>query len=154
MRLYLVQHAESKSEAEDPSRGLTDKGQSDVKKVAAFLKPLGLTVTAVWHSGKTRALQTAEILAQAVSAGHGVIKHDGLAPLDSVQPIQDEISRESEDLMIVGHLPFMGKLASVLAAGSESADAVAFQQGGVVCLERDDKAVWRIHWAVTHEVVG
>jgi len=154
MRLYLVQHAESKPEAEDPSRGLTEKGEADVKKVAAFLKPLGLNVAAIWHSGKTRAAQTAEILAQAVSATQGIIKRDGLAPLDPVQPIQEEVSRSSEDLLVVGHLPFMGKLASALAAGSESADAVAFQQGGVVCLERDDKGAWRVRWAVTPEVVG
>jgi phosphohistidine phosphatase len=154
MRLYLVQHAESKPESEDPARGLTDKGQADVKKVVAFLKPLGLTVSAIWHSGKTRAVQTAEILAQAITASQGVTKHDGLAPLDPVQPIQDQVSRSPDDLMLVGHLPFMGKLASALAAGSDSADAVAFQQGGIVCLERDEHGTWRIRWAVTPEVVG
>jgi phosphohistidine phosphatase len=154
MRLYLVQHAESKPEAEDPNRGLTDKGETDVKKVAAFLKPLGLSVAAIWHSGKTRAVQTAEILGQAVSASQGLSKHEGLAPLDPVQPIQEEVSRVLDDLMLVGHLPFMGKLASALTAGSDSADAVAFQQGGVVCLERDDKGGWRVRWAVPPELVG
>ena len=154
MRLYLVQHAESKPEAEDPARGLTVKGASDVKKVADFLKPLGLSVAAIWHSGKTRAVQTTEFFAQAISASQGIIKHDGLAPLDPVQPIEQEVSRVSEDLMVVGHLPFMGKLASALAAGSDSADAVAFQQGGVVCLERDEQGAWRIRWAVTPELLG
>ena len=154
MKLYLVQHAESKSEKMDPARGLSEKGQADVKKVAAFLKTLRLVVEAIWHSGKTRAVQTAGILGQAVSAKQGVIQQNGLAPLDPVQPIQEKISQVSEDLMIVGHLPFMGKLASSLAAGSESADAVAFRQGGVVCLERDDQGTWRVRWAVTPDLLG
>ena len=154
MKLYLVQHAESKSEKIDPTRGLTEKGEADVKKVAAFLKPLGLTVTAIWHSGKTRAFQTAEILRQALSAKQGVLERGGLAPLDPVQPIQEEIFQVSEDLMIVGHLPFMGKLASALAAGSESADAVAFRQGGIVCLECDDQGTWSVRWAVTPDLLG
>jgi phosphohistidine phosphatase len=54
--------------------------------------------------------------------------------------------------MIVGHLPFMEKLASLLVAGSEDADIVAFQMGGVVCLERDDVGVWRVRWMVTPDM--
>ncbi len=153
MRLYLVQHGESNPEEVDPQRGLTDKGRADVEKVAAFLKPLSLTVQAVWQSGKNRATQTAETLARALAGSQPVVQHAGLAPMDPVGPIANAVSNISEDLMIVGHLPFMGKLASLLAAGSETADAVAFRQGGIVCLERDDKAVWRIRWMVTPDLL-
>ena len=44
MRLYLVQHGQSKSEEEDPQRRLTDKGIGEVQKVADFLRPLGFAV--------------------------------------------------------------------------------------------------------------
>jgi phosphohistidine phosphatase len=153
MRLYLVQHGEAKPEAVDPHRGLSEKGQADVKKVAAFLKSLELCVKAVWHSGKTRATQTADILAQSLASADGVIQHAGLAPLDPVDPIRHEVEQDTSlHYMIVGHLPFMGKLASLLVAGSESADVVAFQMGGVVCLERDDKDVWRVRWMVTPDM--
>ena len=37
MRVYLVQHGESKSEEEDPQRRLTDKGIGEVQNVANFL---------------------------------------------------------------------------------------------------------------------
>jgi len=154
MRLYLVQHGESKPEEVDPQRGLTDKGRADVRKVAAFLKPLSLPVKAVWQSGKTRATQTAEILAPVLTGSPPVVQHAGIAPMDQVGPISEEIGRTSDDLMIVGHLPFMGKLVSLLAAGSESADVVAYQQGGVVCLERDDKGIWRIRWMVIPDALA
>jgi len=63
MRLYLVQHGKAKSKDEDPDRPLTDQGRNDIKKVAVFLaENAGLKVTSIYHSGKTRARQTAEVL--------------------------------------------------------------------------------------------
>jgi len=153
MRLYLVQHGEAKSEDIDPERGLTDKGRRDVERVGAFLKPLGLVVSAVRHSGKTRAAQTAEILAQSLTVAQGVIEQEGLAPLDPVEPIAHPLTGMSEDLMLVGHLPFMADLASYLVAGAESVDVVAFQQGGVVCLKSDEKSGWRVRWMVTPDLL-
>lgn len=153
MKLYLVQHGEAKSEEMDPSRSLTEKGAADVGKVAGFLNPLHVKVKAVFHSGKTRARQTAEILAEVVRDGD-LKAHGGLAPNDPVGPLKDEIAQTSDDLMIVGHLPFLGKLASVLVGGAESADSVAFRQGGIVCLERDEKGAWRVRWMVTPDLLG
>ncbi len=153
MRLYLVRHGEANSKEIDPQRGLTDKGRQDVERVGAFLKPLGLVVSQVGHSGKTRAAQTAEILAQSLSVGQGVIEHEGLAPLDPVEPIAQQLTGMSEDVMLVGHLPFMGYLASYLIAGAESVDAVAFQEASIVCLERDARSIWRVLWMVTPELV-
>jgi phosphohistidine phosphatase len=64
MRLYLVQHGEAKPEEEDPAHHLTERGFADLQKVADLLRPLKLAVLAIWHSGKPRAVQTAQILAQ------------------------------------------------------------------------------------------
>jgi phosphohistidine phosphatase len=153
MKLYLVQHGEAKPEAVDPSRGLSEKGQADVKKVAEFLKSLELCVKGVWHSGKTRADQTANVLAKSLASADGVVRQRGLAPLDPVEPVREELEQDTNlHYMIVGHLPFMEKLASLLVAGSEDADIVAFQMGGVVCLERDDVGVWRVRWMVTPDM--
>jgi phosphohistidine phosphatase len=154
MRLYLVQHGEADPEEVDPSRGLSVKGQADVKRVAKFLKPLNLSVKAVRHSGKKRAAQTADILAQSLSSADGVVQHAGLAPMDPVGPIKQEVETDApRDYMLVGHLPFMGKLASLLTAGSEDADVVAFRNGGVICLERDDTGTWHVRWMVTPDML-
>lgn len=153
MRLYLVQHGEAQPKDVDPERGLTDKGRRDVGKVGAFLKPLGLVVSAVRHSGKLRSAQTAEILGQSLTVAQGVLELEGLAPLDPVEAIANQLTDMSEDLMLVGHLPFMANLASYLVAGSKSADVVAFQQGGVVCLKSDEKSGWRVRWMVTPDLL-
>ena len=80
MNLYLVQHGKAVAKEVDPDRSLTGQGRVEVKKVAAFIERLNLTVGWVWHSGKTRAAQTARILAEVVKADKGVLQRDGLAP--------------------------------------------------------------------------
>jgi phosphohistidine phosphatase len=67
MLLYLVQHAEAKKEEDDPERGLTDKGFRDIAGTAAYAKNLSIKVSAIHHSGKKRALQTVQVLADYLS---------------------------------------------------------------------------------------
>ena len=153
MHLYLVQHGQAKSEDVDPDRHLTEKGQNDVKKISAFLKQSGLSVDTIWHSGKTRAAQTADILASGVVVNKSIVQHNDLAPNDAIEPVKEELIEANEDLMIVGHLPFLSKLASALIANSESADVVTFQQGGIVCLERNEGLAWSMRWMVIPELL-
>ena len=63
MKLYLVQHGEACAKDVDPDRPLTDAGKADVERLAAFLGQVGIRVDRVIHSGKLRAVQTAERLA-------------------------------------------------------------------------------------------
>jgi len=154
MRVYLIQHGEAKAKEADPERPLTDKGAADVRRVAAFVEPLHLRVRAIWQSGKTRARQTAEAFAAVVKAGEGVVRHDGMGPKDDVVPVADEIVRGGEDLVLVGHLPFLGKLAGRLLVGDESRQPVAFQYGGVVCLEQAADGAWQVRWMLTPEALG
>lgn len=152
MKLYLVQHANALSKEQDPQRPLSEKGTKDVSKVAEFLKGLDISIEVLWHSGKARAAQTARILGDALGKGHG-LEHEGLAPNDDVQKIARQISSDGTDIMIVGHLPFLSKLTSLLLVGDESADIVKFNQAGVVCLQSDD-AKWSLSWIVTPQLLG
>jgi phosphohistidine phosphatase len=153
MKLYLIQHGEAATEEVDPARPLTAKGRTDVQKIASFLKGAGLGPMVIFHSGKTRARQTAEIIAAQLSPGCQVKERDGLSPKDPVKVLANEISGMANDLMIVGHLPFLGKLGASLLAGVESKNLVAFRQGGVVCLQRDEDQTWQVAWMVTPELL-
>jgi phosphohistidine phosphatase len=154
MRVYLIQHGEAKSKEEDPERPLTDKGRADVRKMAGFLRPLHLRVRAVWHSGKARAAQTAEELASAVASEEGVVRRDGLSPLDDVGGVCDEVRRSEGDLMIVGHLPFLSRLAAALLTGRESPEPVAFRNSGVVCLQRAAAGAFQLAWIITPDMLA
>jgi phosphohistidine phosphatase len=149
MRVYLIQHGESKSEEEDPQRRLTDKGIREVEKVADFFRPLKFAVDAVWHSGKARAQQTGELLAEAVGARNRVVQREGLGPKDQVATTKETLEQTGGDVMIVGHLPFLGKLVSLLVTGSEKNEIVEFHFGSVVCIERRDDGKWKVAWMIT-----
>ena len=153
MKLYLVQHAKAASEQVDPQRGLTEEGRGEIEKVAAFIKPLNLCVDCLWHSGKKRAEQTAEVLAEVIKISKTQTAHNGLGPTDDVTALKDELVSASSDIMVVGHLPFLSKLASLLLAGAESANTVAFKNGGIVCLERCERNQWQLDWMVIPELI-
>ena len=151
MKLYLVQHAKATSKQADPQRPLTEEGRHDMHRVAAFIKPLNLCVDYLWHSGKRRAEQTAELLAEVIKINKTQTARDGLGPNDDVTALRNELVSGQQDIMIVGHLPFLGKLASLLLTGSESTDTVAFKNGGIVCLTRCEENQWQIDWMITPE---
>lgn len=151
MNIYLIQHGEAKSEREDPQHSLTVRGKKEVFQVARAAQRMGLRPEAIYHSGKQRARQTAEIMAQAL--GSPVSQVPGLAPLDEVRPWADTFTREKKDLMLVGHLPFLQKLTSFLIVGREDARPVLFRYGAVVCLELHEDTGWGVRWILSPEMV-
>ncbi len=154
MDVYLVQHGAAKSEQEDPQRGLTDQGRSDVEKVARFLKPLNLALEAIEHSDKLRARQTAEILAQHLRAVRGTRQAGGLAPNDDIEPAFQRLCEAAGPLMLVGHLPHLSRLASRLLGLPPERPAVQFQMGGVVRLSRDESGHWAVRWMIVPELLA
>ena len=153
MRLYLAQHGAAVPEDVDPARPLSEIGRSDVAAVARFLAASGLHVGQVLHSGKLRAEQTAALLAEALAPGRTPAARPGLNPKDPTDGIARAVAAWDEDAMLVGHLPFMARLASRLVAGRDDAGVVAFQPGTVVCLERGDRQHWSIAWMIRPELV-
>ncbi len=152
MKLYLVQHGEAKSEAEDPQRSLTERGTEEVQQVARMAKKLNLCPSKIYHSGKLRAKQTAEIFSDSLKRSAETAQ--GLNPNDEVRAWADQISREKEDLMVVGHLPFLEKLASLLITDNEKARTVIFRYGAVVCLEQREDRGWGVRWILTPEMAA
>jgi phosphohistidine phosphatase len=85
------------------------------------------------HSGKKRALQTAEILAEALKPSKQVRAVSGIAPLDDVSSYAETLDLQSQQ-MIVGHLPFLEKLAAYLVTGQQQNPIFQLQNGGILCL--------------------
>lgn len=151
MKLYLVQHGEAKPKEEDPERPLTDRGTEEVTKVATFLARSGIKVNQIRHSGKRRAEETASILGQNLSPPAGMRAVQGLAPKDGVGPIAEVLQLETNPIMLVGHLPFLSKLANLLLTGDEEKTVVRFRMGGCVCLVKEEEP-WVMAWAITPDI--
>jgi phosphohistidine phosphatase len=152
MKLYLIQHGEALTKDVDPERPLSDKGRKDVSKVALFLKNTQYPVNKVLHSGKTRALQTAQILSDALTPDSGVESIDGINPNDPVDSFGKQLDGFPDRTLLVGHLPFMGKLTSWLVVNNEDINIVSFQPGSVVCLERGSDPLWSLAWMIRPEL--
>jgi phosphohistidine phosphatase len=132
--LFLVQHGEATSEAEDPERPLTDGGARDVRDVIRLATDAGVvSVERILHSGKRRAEQTAAAWGEAL--GVPVETAGGLAPRDDPAIWASRVANATGDVMLVGHLPHLAKLAGLLVAGDADRPVVAFRPGGLVGLE-------------------
>ncbi len=154
MKLYLIQHGEAKTEREDPERSLTEMGEEEVKKVSKAAERLNIRPSKIYHSGKTRAKQTAGIILSGLKIPDLTAEAvQGLNPNDDVRPWADRISKETRDLMIVGHLPFLDKLTSLLICGDESARVVLFRYSAIICLDQKDDKRWAVRWILTPETV-
>ena len=154
MKIYLTQHGEALAKEVDPERPLSDSGKADVRRMAKFMAAAGISIGSVRHSGKLRAQQTAELLAAALAPGVAVVPMDGLGPKDSGDELLNVIEVMSQDLLVAGHQPFMGRLVSRLLLGQAEPPTVAYQPGTVVCLERNQGGLWALQWMVRPELLG
>jgi phosphohistidine phosphatase len=118
---------------------LTADGRQTVERVAAWAARMGLKVEEIRHSGKLRAEQTAAIFAQRLQPRRPAASCPGLAPHDDVRPVAQELSDCLCSVMIVGHLPFLARLAGLMLTGDPQRHVIRFQNGGLVGLAREEE---------------
>ena len=131
--LLLVRHAKSSwgdQTLPDHERPLNHRGRRDAPRVGARLRERGVVPDVIVTSTAVRARSTAEILAQALDLGSGRIVEDGRlygASPDGLLEIIRALGDESTSVMLVGHNPEIGELASRLSdeIGEMSTCAVA-----------------------------
>jgi phosphohistidine phosphatase len=153
VKLYLVQHGDALAKNIDPGRPLSEMGQLDVERMAgAFAEHI--EISRVIHSGKTRARQTAETLAGYIDSELPVEIFNSINPNDPVEAFAQLVDDWSEDLLVVGHLPFMSKLVSLLLTGSAEEAVVSYSPGSIVCLESTGEGGWQLLWMVRPELLN
>jgi phosphohistidine phosphatase len=152
--LYLVQHGRSQPKEIDPEQGLSEQGIIEVERVAERAHHLNLHVSEIIHSGKKRARQTAEIFSGWLVHGKEPSVATGLNPTDDVLPVAQTFA-DRENLMLVGHQPFLDRLTSQLIVNNPDVPVVHFINGGIVCLERWEREmgrkIWSVRWIITPE---
>jgi len=152
MALYLIQHGKSLPKDQDPDQGLSEEGIAETQRIANLAKEHGVGVSQIRHSDKTRARQTAEIFAKALDPQEGIQEVSGIKPLDDVADYATRIDPE-QNIMLVGHLPFMERMTSYLITGSIDKPVFKFQNSGVVCLDKDAEGQsWVILWSLMPKI--
>jgi len=153
MHVYLVQHGKAKSADEDPNRGLSDEGSAEVTRMADFFCNLRIPVSLIQHSGKRRAEETAHIIASCIRTASGPIHTDGLNPSDDPSMTANFLNVYTDDILIVGHLPHLERLTSLLLTGNQDRRPVQFRNGGIVHLEKEPSGVWTLVWAIVPDLL-
>lgn len=152
MKIYLVQHGDCALIGGNSEQTLNETGKQDIKHLANFLSKKKLQVTHIYHSEKVRARETAEILLSGITSLNSIELLPGINPMDSVIPIVKQINGWKEDVVIVGHLPFMAKCVAKLITDDENNSVVIFERGTIVCLEKIGDIDWAINWMLRPEL--
>ena len=142
MKLFLVHHGDAVGPDVDARRPLSEHGRVAVERLADKTAAAGVNPSVIWHSGKLRAKQTAEIFWRACNALAEFSATRDLQPDDSPSWMRDRLRHEPRDLLLAGHFPHLPGLLRLL-----DADAAAFPLHGVVALETSDEGqTWRELW--------
>lgn len=142
MMLYLSRHGEASHTGPGSSSSLTPKGQHDVVRVSEHLiKKKNFNISCIWHSPKTRAVQTAEIYRKAFKATVPVLEEKSTLEPDGdiIGTYQELRAWKGGNLLIVSHLPFLPNLSSLLLEGSEKDSPLSFPTAGLAAFDFKEK---------------
>lgn len=137
VKLYIVQHGQASSKLENPLRPLTEQGIYDVKQLAKELHARSIEPAHIFHSGKERAHQTADLIAEALGSTDRVKQMDGLAPNDDATAFASYIKPYADDVLIASHMPFVNALCDALL-GDDGVGDFEFAPGRVVCIDIEE----------------
>ena len=146
MRIILVHHGDAVGPDVDPMRPLSSVGRAATERLAGIAAQRGVKPDAIWHSGKLRARQTAEIFWKVCNPLSPFTAERGLLPDDPPQWMRDRLTGEERSILIVGHMPYLPRLLGMLT-GARDDHAVSFPLHGCVALEADGaawKEIWRL----------
>ena len=141
MKVFLVRHAEATEK--EGTQQITPKGREQSAKNALVLKHFHPSISVVYHSSKLRAKQTAEIFHELLCHHVPLKEKSGVTPTDAAEASVRELHSAKDNLMIVSHLPFLEKLASLLLYGEEKILPFNFSNSSVIILEKED-AHWQL----------
>src|SRR5208282_1213639 len=126
MNLFFLRHGKAQPRgsiwASDSKRLLTPEGEKKMQEAVRGLEALELSFDLILSSPYARALRTAEILAE-VYGPKKLFETTHLIPEASPPELIDEINgnfASFEQVVLVGHEPFLSGLISTLLTGGEA----------------------------------
>jgi phosphohistidine phosphatase len=148
LRVYLVHHGDAVGPDVDLRRPLSEAGRLTSERTAAAAASRGARPAVVWHSGKLRAKQTAEIYWRACNALADFSASRDLQPDDRPMFMRDRLRHEARDILIAGHFPHLPALLALLLGGEDGARAEFPPHGFVALRTDDDGETWMEEWRV------
>lgn len=149
-RIFFAQHGLALDKIANPDRPLSKVGIEQTSAIAQQIHASDITVSQIFHSGKLRARQTAEIFAKHLSVT-SVTAIDNLSPNDDARLITQNL--QTNDALYVGHLPHLEKLATYLVTGKTEPNIIKFQNSAALCLNKHENN-YLIQWYLTANIIN
>jgi phosphohistidine phosphatase SixA len=155
MRLYLLRHAETAPGKKVHLRELTPKGIKSIRKLAGFLNKKELKeISEIRHSSHVSVRETAQAFQETAKLKAPIREVPLLEPCADFRILADFLDDEDETLLLVGHKPNLGMLASYLLTRGSRVDLFKIKKSGLLCLEKTKgeqthtgwTSQWRIVW--------
>lgn len=156
MKLYIAQHGDALSKEQNPERPLSDKGQTDVLALAQLLIEANINISNIIHSGKTRTVQTANLIASHFGKAVATECSSLISPNSDPERLFQAHSDIAADTLLISHMPFVSRLVSYLTIGNDGS-IVEFTPGTAVCLHRtfdENDTTWKIEWMISPAIYG
>jgi len=140
MRVYLVRHADSidgVGNMPDSARHLSARGRLSFREMARRFREAGGLPTLILTSPFVRAVQTAEILSEALGYDGEVVVSPRLSPgfdVDGLNEVLDGCPGERE-IAFVGHAPDLGDMLALLLS---IPGGYAMRKGAIAALDLPD----------------
>jgi len=159
VNIYVLRHGLAVERDEwdsktDAARPLTPEGEKQLRKTCRALGKMDLNFDLILSSPFVRAGQTAEIVADKLKLKKRLKFSDELTPGGSVKKLiqqMNEVKPALENLLLVGHEPYLSGLISLLISGDENT-AIDFKKGGLCKLEAEKLRAGRcatLAWLLT-----
>ena len=117
VRLYLVRHGDAVPEEDagsDRDRWLSPRGREATRVLGRLLREQNIAIDAILCSPLPRAVQTAEILAQALDYLGPIASRRCLEPSAQPRVAANEVSAAGMSVLVVGHEPSLSALGAFL----------------------------------------
>jgi len=143
MNLFFLRHAKACPRGPkyrpDSKRPLTREGERTLREVARGIQRLDLAFDLILASPYLRALRTAEILAEAFDSKKLFVTDHLAADADPRQVVAEinENFATLENIVLVGHEPFLSGLISILLSG-EPGMKIDFKKAALCKLSVED----------------
>ena len=143
-----MRHGEAVSGALDWQRPLSERGRAQVTTTARGAYRRGVSLDWIYHSGILRAQETAELAATVLLPRKGVREVSGLCPDDDPFVMNAQADEFTESVLLVSHLPYLGRLTGLMTTGDSERMIVDFTPATLVCLTRQ-ATHWKLNWSLS-----
>jgi len=158
MDIYLLRHASANHydpAKDDDKRPIDKTGEQQSHDVGRALAALDLDLDVLISSPLTRAMQTAEIVAEELGHKAKIVTDKALRPEASYEEFEGLLTRHKKNkaIMVVGHNPSMTEFLVRMLSGSDAPSFIDFKKGAVAKIEKSEGQLAVLKWCLTPKVV-